>query len=412
MKIVQIGSQDLIGQRFNGQYITQLFNSRKINCHHLVWEKSGNDPDTSRMFTFRFQGTWAKIIGKLEYWLGLRAILQLWTVKLLKNEIWQSADIVHFHLLQWPQYFSILLLPALTRGKRAFWTIHDCWPFTGHCLYPFDCRRFELGCGKCPYLKTDFAIPFDTTSLNWKLKRWIYSRSSFDIIVASKFMFNMVTRSPLFAGKKVHLVPFGLDLAKFKPASGRNPKRYFGISDDTIVIAFRSAPGQFKGLDHLKFALSQIQTNRRICLLTFNRPGQVDEFRDRFQVVDLGWIDDEDLTIAAYQAADFFVMPSTQEAFGMMAMEAMACGRPCIVYSGTSLPEVSGAPEAGVVVPQGDRAGLARAIEKMIEDDEFRLERGRRSRHFAEKHYDVNSHFNRLNRLYQGLEIDNSITPV
>ena len=41
-------------------------------------------------------------------------------------------------------------------------------------------------------------------------------------------------------------------------------------------------------------------------------------------------------------------MPSVAEAFGMMAVESMACGKPVIVFDGTSLPEVTRAPDIGL----------------------------------------------------------------
>jgi len=59
----------------------------------------------------------------------------------------------------------------------------------------------------------------------------------------------------------------------------------------------------------------------------------------KYGVVTPGWIDGEDLAIAL-SAADVFVMPSIQEAFGLMAVEAMACGTPVIVFDGTALPGV------------------------------------------------------------------------
>ena len=127
----------------------------------------------------------------------------------------------------------------------------------------------------------------------------------------------------------------------------------------------------------------------------------MDEFIGKFQIVELGWTNDEDLMVASHQAADFFVMPSTAEAFGLMAAEAMACGRPVICFEGTSLPGVTFAPEAGLAVPARDAVALAAAMTRWIENPEEVSKRGRRSRELAEAHYGVDLYVERLAAVYR-----------
>jgi glycosyltransferase involved in cell wall biosynthesis len=126
----------------------------------------------------------------------------------------------------------------------------------------------------------------------------------------------------------------------------------------------------------------------------------MEELRYKYKIVDLGWVNDPELTKAAYQATDFFLMPSTQEAFGMMAMEAMAFGKPVVVFEGTSLPEVVGGPEIGIVIRQSV-AELAQAIQHLIDHPETRKERGAKARDFAVKNYDLQLHLDRLLQVYQ-----------
>jgi len=121
----------------------------------------------------------------------------------------------------------------------------------------------------------------------------------------------------------------------------------------------------------------------------------------RHQIIDLGWTDDELETIDAYTAADFFVMPSTAEAFGMMAIEAMACGKPVICFDGTSLPEVTFAPRAGISVPMGDIEALAAAMKRWIEDPNECQHRGLISRQICEQHYGEELQGERLTSLYK-----------
>jgi glycosyltransferase involved in cell wall biosynthesis len=127
----------------------------------------------------------------------------------------------------------------------------------------------------------------------------------------------------------------------------------------------------------------------------------MDEFRGRYQVIDLGWIHDADLLARAYNASDIFLMPSTAETFGMMAIEAMACGKPVIVFEGTSLPEVTFAPTGGIAVPYGDTNALRFALERLIDNPLERQLLGQNALNLARQHYGMHSHVDRLVELYQ-----------
>lgn len=400
MNILQVSSMDLIGQRFNGQYISKHFNELGYNSKQLVWTKEGEDHNTHEMLQIRGLRTFEKVLAKVEERLSIRGVLHPSSWLLSREKAFLESSVVHYHLLQWPNYFSTLALPYLTHKKPSVWTMHDFSPFTGHCVYPFDCERWQTGCGKCPYLSTSFKMRKDRTALMWRIKKAAYSRSKFSIVAASVFMKEKIEKSPLLNRFPIYHVPFGIDLNQFKPGDQSYSKKLLGIGEDEVVISFRSAPGEFKGFEYIKQALSQISPSKKVCLLTFNIPGHVDEYRHKFRVLDLGWVNDEALTKHAYIATDFFLMPSTQEAFGMMAMEAMAFGKPVVVFKGTSLPEVVGGEDIGFVLEK-DAGALARLIDELINNAELRQLRGHRSREFAEKNYDLNTHLQRLLKVYE-----------
>jgi glycosyltransferase involved in cell wall biosynthesis len=84
-----------------------------------------------------------------------------------------------------------------------------------------------------------------------------------------------------------------------------------------------------------------------------------------------GFVSNQDL-ISLYRNADIFVFPSILEGFGIVLIEAMACGLPIVGSNSTATPEVVNG--AGVLVEPGDPIGLAGAIETLWDSTELRNE--------------------------------------
>jgi glycosyltransferase involved in cell wall biosynthesis len=444
MKVLQINGYESPGRRFNGLSLTPLLKARGIDSVHLVWEKDTRNPSVlplggrgkrlnwivrwieqflSLRYNFNKEVRIGKrnitlhiifnridrmtlqrglnwIMGKLERALSLQSVLYLNSLRLAKMAAYKEADLLHLHIIH-SGYLSLWALPGMTRKKPTVWTLHDPWAMTGHCIYPFDCTRWQTGCGECPNLKMPLPLYADRTNLLFRYKRYVYRKSKFDVIVASQWMLNRVQASPLFEGVRVHHVPFGLDLNFFSPSAAPDARKRFGIPDNVLVLCFRSEMNEFKGLAYIIQALERIRGDQPICLLTFAKKGLLNCFADRFQLVELGWTDDEEMMRDALVAADIFLMPSTAEAFGVMAIEAMACGKPVISFDGTSLPEVTFAPDVGLSVPMKDAEALRHALQRLIDHPEERQERGRKGRLAAEQHYNVEMQADRLAKIYK-----------
>jgi glycosyltransferase involved in cell wall biosynthesis len=122
------------------------------------------------------------------------------------------------------------------------------------------------------------------------------------------------------------------------------------------------------------------------CLLILEDGRAFQSLRPKYNVVTPGWIDGEKLSIAL-SAADVFLMPSIQEAFGLMAVESMASGTPVVVFEGTALPDVIKAPQGGLAVPAKDSVALAAAIQRLLEDDDLRNKLGQQARQIVEEEY-------------------------
>jgi len=404
INVLQVNGYQSPGRRFNGLSLKPHLAALGVSSKHLVWEQDRPEDDVVTL-----HGSTVRKINRLtrgvERVLSLQSQLYTNGMHIKRLPEFLEADLIHYHIIH-SGFLSMQSLPALTALKPTVWTLHDPWAMTGHCIHPFGCERWRTGCGNCPDLNTDFKINSDTTAFNFRLKRLAYRKSNLEVIVASTWMENMVSQSPLFESVPVHKIPFGLDLEFFKARDKAQAKARLGIDADRLVLCFRSVMNDFKGLQYVIEALDQLQVEAPICLLTLNDKGRVDKFKARFQVVELGWTNDDEVMRDVYDATDLFLMPSLADSFGLMAVEAMAFGKPTVCFEGTALPEVIFTPQAGVAVPARDSSALVDAIKRLILNPEERLQRGVRSRQLAEQHYDIRKQAERIAEVYR-LVIEN-----
>lgn len=160
-------------------------------------------------------------------------------------------------------------------------------------------------------------------------------------------------------------IPLGVDQATFSPsaATRRAPQR---------IITTASADTPLKGLHILFEAFHQLlQTLPEAELVVIGklRKGRAKQIWETLnlknRVTFKHDLSREDLA-DEFRAATVAVTPSLYEGFGLPAAEAMSCGTPVIVTTGGALPEVAG--QAGIIVPKGDAAALARELTDLLQD--------------------------------------------
>jgi len=403
VNILYVTAYDAAGQQFNGYLLHKALAELGHDSHMAVAQSSLHEPEIIKV-----GGGLLKLINgflvRIERALSLQSIFPVSALTLYSSPYYRDADIVHLQLLHALPFFSLLNLPLMSRQHRLVWTIHDPWLMSGHCIHSLECDRWLTGCGSCPDLTLPFPVKLDTTALNWKLKNWVSRHSRVSLIVASQWMYDKVQRSPILSHLPCSLIPFGVDVEVFKPLDRAECRSRFGIPEDANVIAFRWTPHfLLKGTSYIEKALDSLTLEKPTYLLTFDARYELDALRDRYHFVELGWVDDRNLMVAALNAADIFLMPSIAEAFGMMAVESMACGTPVIVFEGTSLPSVIRAPHGGIAVPYQDHEALAGAIKLVLQDRDFHQSLVENGLKIVQDEYTLDRYVKRHLELYESL---------
>lgn len=401
MNLLQISSNDLVGRRFNGYDLHGRFAARGIAMRYLAWNARARSEFAGPALPYPGSRLLQKLVTrKLEKTLSLQSVLAVHSHALALQRAFRRADLVHYHVIH-DGWFGLGALPGLARRKPSVWTWHDLWPVTGHCMHPIDCPRWQTGCGACPDLASPFPLRRDRTAELFARKRRLYDGLDIDVVVASRWMLERAQRAPLAAGFRLHLIPFGLDLSVYAPGDRAAARARFGVDAGNRVVALRAFKNPFKGTEAFAAAVASLGGDARLTILTVQEKGHFEALRGRHQVIDLGWVDDDATMRDVYAAADFLAMPSAADSFGLMAAEAMACGRPVLCFEGTAVPETARAPQIGLAVPRGDVGALAAALRRWIDGPDELAARGRLARAAAEQDFDIEMQANRLAALYE-----------
>jgi D-inositol-3-phosphate glycosyltransferase len=187
---------------------------------------------------------------------------------------------------------------------------------------------------------------------------------------------------------KIEVVPCGVDLSLFRPLSQERTRQQLGICDRLYMVLFVGRIEPLKGIDTLLRAMAIVvkdfpRWEDEICVCIVGgdaseRRETINSEMERLQALreELGISDlvtflgaqAQDTLPCYYSAADAVVVPSHYESFGMVALEAMACGTPVIAskVGGLSFTVQDGI--TGFHVPERDPEALAEKIRLLLKD--------------------------------------------
>jgi glycosyltransferase involved in cell wall biosynthesis len=345
------------------------------------------------------------ILRKITKPLGLNDIHTLGSFRLNRHPFVQWADVINAHVIH-SDYFNYLALPTLAAQTPIILTLHDMWAFTGHCAYSYDCSRWQTGCGACPYPDSYPSILRDNTALEWKLKRWVYSRTKLTIITPSTWLKQQAQRS-LLSHFDIHHIPNGLDVEAYSPVDKTIARQVLDLPTDQLVVmsCAEMLGDRRKGMDLLVQSLNKlpddIKTTTTVLLM-----GKISEDLTHelpLPVKQLGYVTSDYHKVLAFSAADIFAFPTRADNLPIVLQESMACGTPMVSFAVGGVPDLVRPNITGLLATAENVEEFSAQITTLLRNKEYRQKMATNCRKIAVQEYSLELQAQRYADLYQSL---------
>jgi len=271
-----------------------------------------------------------------------------------------DPDVVWMHNIH-GYYIHIGLLFDYLRscGKKIYWTLHDCWSFTGHCAY-FDfaeCDRWKTGCHSCPQKGTyPSSMLLDGSKSNYRRKKHFFTGiPNLTIVTPSKWLAKLVGESFLTEYPvEVRYNSINTDIFRNTPGDFREKH---GLQNKKILLGVAGVWEERKGMrDFVKLA-KMLDGNYKIVLVGVTQEQAKDLPENILALPRTGSAKE---LAEIYSAADVFVNPTYEDNLPTVNLEARACGTRIVCYDTGGCAETLG--DGDVLVPKGAVEALLAAI--------------------------------------------------
>jgi len=191
--------------------------------------------------------------------------------------------------------------------------------------------------------------------------------------------------------RKCRVIPHGIDISKFESAKDSEAVREIKLKYSNRIVLFVGRLVYYKGVEYLIKAMRHV--NASLLLIgDGNLRNRLEKLTKNLKLDDkvhfLGEVTDEELP-RYYHSCDVFVLPSVSpaEGFGLVQIEAQACGKPVISTAlPTGVPFVNLHNRTGLIVPPKNSEALAEAINKLLNSsplrNKYEVEALKRARYF------------------------------
>ena len=292
------------------------------------------------------------------------------------------------------------LVDRVSERWPTVFVMHDLWLATGRCIYSGSCGKFQSNCdSSCPTAGEYPAMNPEQIESAFRRKLNVISNPRKLVVMANSESTADVAESSAITNKAVlKTLKYGFPTHIFKRRDQSVCREVLGLPQDAFIVLFASVnvSEERKGVRHLFEALNRLQLDNLlpVCI------GYSADASDLYPgTITLGYIDDPYQNAMIYSAADVFVGPSLEEAFGQVFVEAAACGTPAIGYPVGGVPEAIVDGVTGRIAKEVHPAALAREISNLYFDEEYRKNLSVWGRIEVENEWSYRSAYHQFNNL-------------
>lgn len=218
-----------------------------------------------------------------------------------------------------------------------------------------------------------------------------------------------------FPKGRAEVVPLVFDLSHFSDLPGTKPARqtFPELFNGKPILLFLSRLHQKKGVTQLISAarlLRERDVEFNLAIAGTGDPNYEKQIQDQIQssrlndsVQMLNFVSGIE-KVSLYESADLFVLPTFQENWGFVTIEAMATGTPALTTKGVDIwPELEAS--GGAKISDGTPEAFADSIELLLQDKARLTQMGHTARQWVLNHFDTASIVNRYTQMYTGKSI-------
>lgn len=206
---------------------------------------------------------------------------------------------------------------------------------------------------------------------------------------------------------RVEVIPNGIDIEKYKRREDFSVLEKYGVKKPYVLFLGRLS--RQKGVFETVRASDSFPKNVKLVLVTSraDEKGIENELaKEVYKRENIIWINKmltEDEAVALYSSAEVFTSPSIYEPFGIVNLEAMACGTPVVSTKVGGIKDVVSDGKTGILVNPRNPEEVAEAVNKLLADKELAKNMGEKGRRRVEKEFSWERIAERTLALYKSI---------
>lgn len=251
------------------------------------------------------------------------------TLKFIEKIDEFKPDIVHLHNIHGYYVNVPILFDYLKKHSniQTIWTLHDCWPFTGHCAYftYSKCDKWKNSCNHCPS-KKDYpsSLFLDLSKKNYIWKKATFSDANNITLVTPSLWLKKLTQESFLSNLPCLTINNGINTNIFKP------NKALSKVDKRVILGVANIWDNRKGLIYFQELYKILNKDKYQIVLVGLSDDQIKSLPN--DIIKIKRTNNVQELVDLYSSADIFFNPTLEDNYPTVNLEAQACGTPVLTF--------------------------------------------------------------------------------